>query len=165
MLKQSQNAQSNTKPYNIVGTFGYLAPEYMMYGKIDEKIDVYSYGVVLLELITGKEAIQTDQNNRASLVLWVITKPTISITNYSMLQTRTTQSNLMFILQARSLLGCGLGDRLIDPNLKNYNKEEMGAMMMAARLCLLYSSSRRPTMKTVNLLIKSTFPSMGDCSD
>ncbi|KAK2989648.1 hypothetical protein RJ640_026884 [Escallonia rubra] len=35
--------------------------EYMMYGKVDEKIDVYSYGVVLLELITGKKAIQTNQ--------------------------------------------------------------------------------------------------------
>lgn len=72
MLRQSQNAESNINPYNIVGTFGYLAPEYIMYGKVDEKIDVYSYGVVLLELITGKEAIQTDQNSHGSLVLWVI---------------------------------------------------------------------------------------------
>ncbi|CAN0845652.1 Protein kinase STUNTED [Linum grandiflorum] len=56
----------------IVGTFGYLAPEYVMYGKVDVKIDVYSYGVVLLELITGKEAIQTNQETSESLVLWVI---------------------------------------------------------------------------------------------
>lgn len=61
------------KPVHVVGTFGYLAPEYIMYGKVDEKIDVYSYGVVLLELITGKEAIQIDlESHHESLVLWVI---------------------------------------------------------------------------------------------
>lgn len=69
VLRQSQHADV---PCDVVGTFGYLAPEYMMYGKVDEKIDVYSYGVVLLELITGKEAIQTDQEIRESLVLWVM---------------------------------------------------------------------------------------------
>lgn len=70
--KQNQQVSGCTKPFRVVGTFGYLAPEYMMYGKVDEKVDVYSYGVVLLELITGKEAIQTTQaSNHESLVLWV----------------------------------------------------------------------------------------------
>ena len=54
-----------------IGRFGYLAPEYLMIGKVNEKVDVYSYGVVLLELITGKDAIQTEQTNRRSLVFWV----------------------------------------------------------------------------------------------
>lgn len=66
------------KPINVVGTFGYMAPEYMMYGKVDEKIDVYSYGVVLLELITGKEALQTKQgSNYECLVIWVIVEANI----------------------------------------------------------------------------------------
>ncbi|XP_062022621.1 protein kinase STUNTED-like isoform X1 [Rosa rugosa] len=125
VLRQSQHADA---PFDVVGTFGYLAPEYMMYGKVDEKIDVYSYGVVLLELITGKEAIQTDQEIRESLVLW----------------------SLFIDLQARSLLSCGICERLIDPYLsEDYNKEEMEVMMVAARLCLMHSSSRRPTMKTI----------------
>jgi serine/threonine protein kinase len=69
VLHQSHEA----KPFNVVGTFGYMAPEYMMYGTVDEKTDVYSFGVVLLELITGKEAIQTNlEENLASLVLWVM---------------------------------------------------------------------------------------------
>ncbi|XP_027086855.1 probable serine/threonine-protein kinase PBL21 [Coffea arabica] len=124
-----QNKQTSSvfsKPIHVVGTFGYLAPEYMMYGKVDEKIDVYSYGVVLLELITGKEAIQAkSMSNQESLVSW-----------------------------ARSLLSSGLCERLIDPNLnQDYCQDEMKMMMIAARLCLLHSSSRRPTMKTVlNLL-------------
>ncbi|CAA3006306.1 PTI1-like tyrosine-protein kinase 1 isoform X2 [Olea europaea var. sylvestris] len=120
--QQTLQSSAYAKPINVVGTFGYLAPEYMMYGKVDEKIDVYSYGVVLLELITGKEAIQSNSpSNRESLVLW-----------------------------ARSLLTCGLCERLIDPDLKeDYDKDEMKTMMIAARLCLLHSSSRRPTMKTI----------------
>lgn len=72
MHNQSYQVSANTKPIDVVRTFGYLAPEYMVCGKIDEKIDVYSYGVVLLELITGKEAIQSNQRNHESLVLWVI---------------------------------------------------------------------------------------------
>jgi interleukin-1 receptor-associated kinase 1 len=72
MVKQpSKQNSASTKPFKVVGTFGYLAPEYMMYGKVDEKVDVYSYGVVLLELITGQEAIQTNEANQESLVLWV----------------------------------------------------------------------------------------------
>ncbi|XP_059433285.1 protein kinase STUNTED-like [Corylus avellana] len=118
VLHQSHQA----KPFNVVGTFGYMAPEYMMFGTVDEKTDVYSFGVVLLELITGKEAIQTNlRENLQSLVLW-----------------------------ARSLLSCGLCERLIDPTLlEDYKKEEMETMMFAARLCLLHSSPERPTMEMI----------------
>ncbi|KAJ7978668.1 Serine/threonine protein kinase [Quillaja saponaria] len=71
VLHQPQEAL-DTKPFRVVGTFEYLAPEYMMYGKVDEKIDVYSYGIVLLELITGKDAIQMNEADHKSLVVWVI---------------------------------------------------------------------------------------------
>ncbi|RAL37173.1 hypothetical protein DM860_004095 [Cuscuta australis] len=39
----------------VVGSFGYIAPEYAQKSKVDEKIDVYSFGVILLELVTGRE--------------------------------------------------------------------------------------------------------------
>lgn len=54
------------------GTFGYFAPEYVMHGIVDEKTDVYSFGVLLLELITGRPALD---HLRQSLVVW--TKPLI----------------------------------------------------------------------------------------
>lgn len=57
---------------DVVGTFGYLAPEYFMYGKVSEKIDVYSFGVVLLELLTRKRPISSDPiKGEDSLVMWV----------------------------------------------------------------------------------------------
>ncbi|KAK4386719.1 LysM domain receptor-like kinase [Sesamum angolense] len=41
----------------LVGTFGYMPPEYAQYGDVSPKIDVYAFGVVLYELISAKEAI------------------------------------------------------------------------------------------------------------
>ncbi|CAI0560147.1 unnamed protein product [Linum tenue] len=51
----------------IEGTFGYLPPEFFMHGIVDEKTDVFAYGVLLLELITGRQAIDSSQQ---SLVMW-----------------------------------------------------------------------------------------------
>ncbi|CAI0395402.1 unnamed protein product [Linum tenue] len=41
----------------VAGTMGYVAPEYALYGQLTERSDVYSYGVVLLELLSGKKAL------------------------------------------------------------------------------------------------------------
>ncbi|CAI0474304.1 unnamed protein product [Linum tenue] len=53
--------------YPIEGTFGYLAPEYFMHGVVDEKTDVFAFGVLLLEIITGRHAVDS---NRQSLAMW-----------------------------------------------------------------------------------------------
>lgn len=50
----------------------YLAPEYFQHGKLSDKTDVYAFGVVLLELITGQKAIDRNRpQGEENLVLWV----------------------------------------------------------------------------------------------
>ncbi|XP_057998755.1 receptor-like cytosolic serine/threonine-protein kinase RBK2 isoform X2 [Hevea brasiliensis] len=49
------------------GTFGYFAPEYFMHGIVDEKTDIYAFGVLLLEVITGRPAVDHLQQ---SVVIW-----------------------------------------------------------------------------------------------
>ncbi|KAK3038827.1 hypothetical protein RJ639_028549 [Escallonia herrerae] len=55
----------------VMGTYGYCAPEYAMSGKLSLKSDIYSFGVVLLELITGRRAIDsTKKPGEQTLVVW-----------------------------------------------------------------------------------------------
>ncbi|XP_020216294.1 probable serine/threonine-protein kinase PBL21 [Cajanus cajan] len=55
----------------VMGTYGYCAPEYAMSGKLTLKSDIYSFGVVLLELITGRKAMDVARKPREqSLVAW-----------------------------------------------------------------------------------------------
>ncbi|KAA0049311.1 lysM domain receptor-like kinase 4 [Cucumis melo var. makuwa] len=56
----------NAITMHIVGTQGYIAPEYIADGVVSTKMDIFSFGVVLLELISGKEAIDNEGD-----VLWM----------------------------------------------------------------------------------------------
>ncbi|XP_078432693.1 cysteine-rich receptor-like protein kinase 10 isoform X2 [Wolffia australiana] len=51
------NEQSYGNTQRIAGTYGYMAPEYVMHGHISTKSDVYSFGVLLLEILTGKRCV------------------------------------------------------------------------------------------------------------
>ncbi|KAJ1704597.1 hypothetical protein LUZ63_004376 [Rhynchospora breviuscula] len=118
---------SNLACNDIAGTFGYLAPEYFMYGKVNEKIDVYAYGVVLLELISGRKPIQAGSpKGHESIVPW-----------------------------AKLILQGGNMEELLDPCLSNAHvAEQMRRITMAASLCLRTSYQCRPTMSIVVKLLQ-----------
>ncbi|CAL5430458.1 unnamed protein product [Camellia sinensis] len=57
----------------LAGTFGYLAPEYAVTGRVTTKIDVFSFGVILLQLITGRKAVvelETEHDEYVGIVAW-----------------------------------------------------------------------------------------------
>lgn len=56
----------------VMGTHGYCAPEYALTGKLTMKSDIFSFGVVLLEIITGRKAIDESKSaEEQNLVTWV----------------------------------------------------------------------------------------------
>ncbi|XP_030507418.2 receptor-like kinase TMK4 isoform X1 [Cannabis sativa] len=61
----------NSFETRLAGTFGYLAPEYAETGRVTTKVDVYAFGVVLMEIITGRKAVDdTVPDERSHLVTW-----------------------------------------------------------------------------------------------
>lgn len=60
----------------VMGSYGYCAPEYERNGELTLKSDVYSFGVILLELISGRRALDTSRpTDEQNLVAWVIKLP------------------------------------------------------------------------------------------
>ncbi|KAI3446261.1 hypothetical protein Pfo_002926 [Paulownia fortunei] len=111
---------------DVVGTFGYIAPEYFMYGKVSDKIDVYAFGVVLLELLSGRKPIGLEATKgQESLVMWA--KPR--------LESRDFKS-------------------ILDPNLDgNIDEAQVQRMALAAALCLTQAARLRPKMcQILNIL-------------
>ncbi|CAN8234253.1 unnamed protein product [Cochlearia groenlandica] len=114
---------------DVAGTFGYLAPEYFMYGKVNDKIDVYAFGVVLLELLSGRKPISTGcPKGQESLVMW-----------------------------AKPILDDGKYSQLFDPSLCDNNKnnsDQMQRMALAATLCIRRNPQARPKMSIVLKLVR-----------
>lgn len=106
----------------VIGTFGYMAPEYAQSGQITEKADVYSFGVVLVELVTGRKAVDINRPKGQQLLTeW-----------------------------ARPFLEEYAIDELIDPRLgERYSENEVYCMLHAANLCIRRDPHSRPRMSHV----------------
>ncbi|KAJ4832300.1 Receptor-like serine/threonine-protein kinase ale2 [Turnera subulata] len=127
----------------VMGTFGYVAPEYAMTGHLLVKSDVYSYGVVLLELLTGRKPVDMSQpQGQENLVTW-----------------------------ARPLLTSREGlEQLVDPCLAgSYDFDDMAKVAAIASMCVHPEVTNRPFMgevvQALKLIYNDTDETCGDyCS-
>lgn len=112
----------------VMGTFGYVAPEYAMTGHLLVKSDVYSYGVVLLELLTGRKPVDMSQPaGQESLVAWA----------------RPYLTNVVGLRQAV--------DPLLGPNVPLDNVAKAAAI---ASMCVQPEVAHRPSMSEVVQALK-----------
>ncbi|XP_029151423.1 cysteine-rich receptor-like protein kinase 10 isoform X1 [Arachis hypogaea] len=117
--------QGNTS--RIVGTYGYMSPEYAMRGEFSVKSDVYSFGVLVLEIISGKKIssfYETDADDLVSYA-WKLWKE-------------------------------GTPLELMDPTLrKSYTPNEVMRCIHIGLLCVQEDPADRPTMATIMLMLDS----------
>ncbi|OAE19821.1 hypothetical protein AXG93_291s1020 [Marchantia polymorpha subsp. ruderalis] len=74
LAKLFQDSGKSESMSSIAGSYGYIAPEYAYTLKVNEKSDIYSFGVVLMELLTGKRPIEPEFGDGVDIVQWVRTK-------------------------------------------------------------------------------------------
>ncbi|XP_039023509.1 wall-associated receptor kinase 2-like [Hibiscus syriacus] len=120
----------------VLGTFGYLDPEYFQSSQFTEKSDVYSFGVVIVELITGQKAVSTiGSQERRGLVSYFMS---------AMEEDRLTN--------------------IIDVQiLKDGLKDEVVEVAQLARRCLNLDGRNRPTMKEAAMELERLRTQKGDC--
>ncbi|XAR56433.1 Non-specific serine/threonine protein kinase [Bertholletia excelsa] len=118
-LDEEENTHISTR---IAGTFGYMAPEYAMHGYLTHKADVCSFGIVLLEIVSGR----CNAGNR-------------------------TKENSFYILDwALALKEKGNLMELVDPRLgSDFDREEVMVTINVALLCTDVSLAVRPAMSSV----------------
>ncbi|KAL7228217.1 hypothetical protein ACSBR2_007013 [Camellia fascicularis] len=125
--------QKNETVSMVAGSYGYIAPEYGYTLKVDEKSDIYSFGVVLLELVTGKKPLDPEFGEFTDIVEWVRSK----------------------IRNKRA------SEEPLDSNIAGQCKhvqEEMLLVLRIALLCTAKNPKDRPTMRDVITMLGEAKP-------
>ncbi|XP_021835682.1 cysteine-rich receptor-like protein kinase 10 [Spinacia oleracea] len=129
MAKLFGGDQKHGNTSQIVGTHGYMAPEYMLAGEYSEKSDVYSFGIIILELISGQKnriLYQSSQKEDISILAWKLWSARRSF-------------------------------ELIDSALyNNYPSNEVLKCIQIGLLCVQGNAVQRPTMAAVVLMLNGS---------
>nr|CAB3464805.1 unnamed protein product [Digitaria exilis] len=128
MARMFGNEDAEINTLRVVGTYGYMAPEYAMDGVFSVKSDVFSFGVLVLEIVTGKR-------NRG-------------VYSYS--------GHLNLLAYAWSLLNEGNGLDLVDENLNgSFDPDEVLKCLKVGLLCVQENPDDRPVMSQVLMMLAS----------
>ncbi|MBA0868926.1 hypothetical protein Goshw_020599 [Gossypium schwendimanii] len=120
--------QSKANTSRVVGTYGYMPPEYAMHGHFSIKSDVYSFGVIILEIITGKKSSNFQQSDEDEDLLTHVWKHWNN----------------------------GTPLELLDPSLGNsYSRIEVIRCIHIGLLCVQEDPSQRPTMENIVVMLNS----------
>ncbi|XP_019174807.1 PREDICTED: cysteine-rich receptor-like protein kinase 10 [Ipomoea nil] len=123
----ADQTQENTN--RVIGTYGYMSPEYVKHGLFSVKSDVFSFGVILLEIITGK------RNNSLSMK----STGAKDLLSYAWKHWR----------EDRAL-------EMVDQSLRGlYSRDEVIQCMNVGLLCVQEDVDERPTMANVVLMLNS----------
>ncbi|KAK2377415.1 lysM domain receptor kinase [Trifolium repens] len=135
---------SSTLHTRLVGTFGYMPPEYAQYGDVSPKIDVYAFGVVLFELISAKNAVLRTGETVAE------SKGLVALFGEALNQIDPLE---------------GLR-KLVDPRLKeNYPIEDVLKMAELGRACTRDNPLLRPSMRSIVVSLMTLSSPTEDCDD
>jgi len=133
------NDQSHLFTQERAGTFGYMSPEYATFGELSTKVDVYSFGVLLLEIISGRKAILENATDKVYLVKWA------------------------WLLHKESML-MNLVDQKINDTLVEI---EVQRVINVALLCVQIESTKRPSMSQVLAMLQGEMdlPNISSCQN
>ncbi|XP_028767835.1 cysteine-rich receptor-like protein kinase 10 [Neltuma alba] len=127
--------QTQASTSRVVGTFGYMAPEYAMHGHISIKSDIYSFGVLILEIISGKK------------------NTSFYISSYA-------EDLLSY---AWRLWREGRPLELLDPSLRDScSRNEVIKCIHMSLLCIQENPALRPTIQSIMVMLSSHSVTLSD---
>ncbi|CAL9779481.1 unnamed protein product [Musa acuminata subsp. burmannicoides] len=127
MARLFQGDDTHVNTFKVSGTYGYMAPEYALSGYLSAKADVFSFGVLMLEIVSGRKNIDKKLDEER-----------IDLLSYTW-----------------KLFEEGKALEIVDPSISTWDRDEAALCIQVALLCCQAVVSVRPEMHGVRLMLSS----------